>query len=408
MDKTLYVYDASEGTDRFIGCLDSSFIHGKEVFSFSYDPSWLESGRKDLFPEPYLFPFSGRQYAKSGTLFGIFTDSCPDRWGRTLLQRQEALLSQKEKRLPRALNESDYLLGVNDALRMGSLRYKRSLTGPFLSNPSNESIPPLERLALLEDAAFALEEGKENAKELHELLSPGSSLGGARPKANVQTENGELWIAKFPRKDDDYDQSLWEMVAYELAQRLGIEFAPSLLRKDSRYGSTFLTKRFDRDGQKRIPFVSMLALLGKKDGESSSYLEVAEFLRTFSSDSRRDLRELWMRILFNIAIGNTDNHLRNLGMIHGEKGWRLSPDYDANPNPNSRHFALPLFSEDDSLSFSLSQRLAPYLGIKKEQAKADIDLVNTLVTSSWKKIAENVGSKAEEISLLAPAFQEKK
>ena len=146
-------------------------------------------------------------------------------------------------------------IGYNN---MGSLRYKTSLTGPFLSNPSNESIPPLERLALLEDAAFALEEGKENAKELHELLSPGSSLGGARPKANVQTENGELWIAKFPRKDDDYDQSLWEMVAYELAQRLGIEFAPSLLRKDSRYGSTFLTKRFDRDGQKRIPFVSML------------------------------------------------------------------------------------------------------------------------------------------------------
>lgn len=407
MAKKIYVYDGSGEKDALIGTLEAGFIRGEEVFSFAYDPLWLQADTKELLPEPYLYPFSGRQYKDKGELFGVFTDSCPDRWGRLLLQRKEAADAKREQRQPRTLSESDYLLGISDFLRMGSLRYKSDATGPFLSSTDRLAIPPFERIEELEDAALEISSGSNGEHWLKELLSPGSSLGGARPKANVKDKKGDLWIAKFPTKNDDYDISLWEMVAHDLALKISLPFAPAMLKRYSSYGSVFITERFDRKGKKRIPFVSMMALLGKKDGEESSYLEVAEFLRSFSAKSQADLADLWRRIFFNIAIGSNDNHLRNIGMIHDEEGWHLAPVYDANPNPFSLSFALPLTPENDVLSLALLTRLAPYFGLSETQAENEIHSLSAIIGSSWKDIALHYGAKKEEIDRMAPAFRRK-
>ncbi len=341
-EKTIYVYENWRGeAPTLLGRLRCGFVRGQETFSFEYDPAWLTSAESSFSLDPDLALYRGRQYVPlNKQLFGLFSDSCPDRWGRLLMKRKEAIDARKEDRKPRKLTEGDFLLGVYDESRMGALRFSLEEGGEFLSNDKAFATPPWVNLRTLENASIAFENDESglNEKWLRELLAPGSSLGGARPKATVQATDGALWIAKFPSKHDEYNSGAWEKVVHDLARLCGLDVPESKLETFSKTGSTFLVKRFDRNGSRRIHFASAMTLLGKTDGASaadgSSYLDLAAFIRANGASPRQDLVELWKRIVFSMAVSNTDDHLRNHGFLLTPTGWRLAPLYDVNPVPS--------------------------------------------------------------------------
>ena len=299
--KTIYVYECwSAENPLLMGCLYTDTLHGKETCSFEYDSAWLKSHAAQSFLDPELQLYQGRQYAPMNkALFGLFSDSCPDRWGRLLMQRREAILADRENRKPRQLLETDYLLGVQDEARMGALRFSLQPDGPFLACDSAMAAPPWVTLRELEAASLAFEQDEDtlNDRWLRQLLAPGSSLGGARPKATVKDANGNLWIAKFPSHHDEQDTGAWEQVAHELAKACGLLVPESKMERFSSFGSTYLVKRFDRKNNRRIHFSSAMALLGQADGAGaetgSSYLELAEFITAYGASPKEDLAELW-------------------------------------------------------------------------------------------------------------------
>jgi serine/threonine-protein kinase HipA len=394
-----------------LGYLHFDQIRNAEISSFECSDIWLKAGN-DWFLDPDISFFSGRQYPPYGkSVFGMISDSCPDRWGRTLLQRNEARVAALENRQPRHLNESDYLLGVNDASRIGALRFTSEENAVCLADGSAASVPPWVRLRSLEHAANSLEHEDTSHKQLSEdlalLLAPGSSLGGARPKASVQDARGGLWIAKFPSKTDTYDSGLAEYLTYELAEDFGLLVAEAAVDAFSNRGHTFLIKRFDRDGSLRVHFSSAMNLLGLQDGESStagvSYLDVLTLIREHGSSPEEDSLELFKRILFSIAVSNTDDHLRNHGFLLSAQGWRLSPLYDVNPNPNGRGLSLNISEFDNSLSFDLAVAQAAYFGLSENKAKTLVDELKKLV-ASWETRAIRLKMDAATRQTLRPAF----
>ncbi len=299
MTGTIFVYGDRKALNgpSLIGRLNVEMLRGKEVFSFEYDEKWLSTKKNILF-DPDLQFFRG---SSDKPLFGIFTDSCPDRWGRMLLQRNEALNAKKEGRTVRKLNESDFLIGIEDCSRMGALRFKAENDGEFLAVSGENSVPLWTSIRELERAAFLLdsqgEEDRGTERRLRMLLAPGSSLGGARPKASVRNTDGSLWIAKFPSRKDDMDVGCWEMVTHELAAGCSLNVPSAMRKKYSDNGTTFLTKRFDRTSEgQRIHFLSAMTALGKIDGADSeswtSYLDIASFIMQYSSSPSEDLKEL--------------------------------------------------------------------------------------------------------------------
>ena len=337
-EKKIYVFaDFLPFQNELIGTIYVSQTRGKEFYSFEYEQSWLEKGNMMLDPDLQLY--KGRQYINDDkNIFGVFADSCPDRWGKRLMKRREELRAKKAGEKPQKLLESDYLLGVYDEARMGGLRFKTEQNGEFLSNDKEYATPPWTSLRELEQASFAFENDDTDleGKWLKQLIAPGSSLGGARPKASVMAPDGSLWIAKFPSKHDDFNSGAWEMVVHDLAEKCGLNVPEAKIEKFSKLGTTFLVKRFDRVGAQRIHFSSAMTVLGKKDGanatDGSSYLEIVSFLKADGAKPKRDLEELWKRIVFSMAVSNTDDHFRNHGFILSHDGWELSPLYDVNPD----------------------------------------------------------------------------
>ncbi len=409
-DKTIYVYDSfSDDEPLYMGCLFSEVIRGEETFSFCYDRSWLLA-HDGMELDPFLHGYEGRQYLPlDKKQFGVFADSSPDRWGRTLLKRNEAIVAKKENRPAVTLLESDFLLGVNDATRIGGLRFKTDKDGPFLST-SDGSVPPMIRLRELENASIGFENDDELSTNLELLLSPGSSLGGARPKANVVDENGNLWIAKFPSKNDEEDVGAWEYVAHELAVLCGLKTPEAKLCKFSNYGSTYISKRFDRDADKRIHFASAMTILGKEDGESNecSYLDLLEFLLSFGAMPKEDAKELWRRIVFNIAIKNTDDHLRNHGFIWSRKGWILSPAYDINPNPDGSCLSLNIMENSSLLDFNLALDTSFYYGVSRADGEKYIATVVSVVEKNLSIIAKKAGIGDRSIERMCQILTERR
>jgi serine/threonine-protein kinase HipA len=399
----------------FIGTLHSERIRGKEIFSFVYDGDWLKSEHaQQLDPDLQLYP--GIQYLSDTRKinFGLFLDSSPDQWGRLLMQRKEAALAGKELRESRSLYETDYLLGLYDKHRMGALRFKLESSGPFLddstemTSPSTISLRELEQISLkLEDDASI--EDPHYLEWLKMLLAPGSSLGGARPKANVLDNSGNLWIAKFPSRRDNFDVGGWEIVIYELSKAAGINMAESYARKFSSDQHTFITKRFDRThNQERIHFASAMTMLGCKDGDSYqegvSYLEIAEFLIANGANVNDDLKELWRRIVFNICVSNVDDHLRNHGFILTPLGWILSPAYDINPTEHAIGLKLNISENDNSLSLDLAMEVYEYFRLSESEARTIINQVKSAV-SNWRKVAQTYGIRSTEQELKSSAFR---
>lgn len=415
-NRDLFVYIDLEDSDSpvFMGMLHCEMLRGKEVFSFENDPEWLRDRRARVV-DPDLALFVGKQYLPTDkNNFGLFLDSSPDRWGRVLMRRREVIMARNEGRAARTLTEVDYLLGVYDGNRMGALRFKLSPEQDFLDNNKAMATPPWTFIRDLEFASLQLEKDEiENEADyirwLNMLLAPGSSLGGARPKANVLDENGALWIAKFPSGYDTKDMGAWEVVTAKLAQECGIIMADCKADRFSSRQHTFLSKRFDRSEKgKRIHFASAMTLLGYTDGadcaEGVSYLELAEWVTRNCDNVSANLEQLWRRIVFNIAVSNCDDHLRNHGFLLTPKGWTLSPAYDINPDETGMGLKLNISEDDNALDFELAVSVAEYFGLNGKQAEEIFNEVKTSV-SNWQKIASKYGISRSEQELVRNAFR---
>ncbi|MDD4149620.1 MAG: HipA domain-containing protein [Bacteroidales bacterium] len=412
----IYVYAHWKGMEfpHLMGTLYSDRLKGKEIFSFEYDIDWLQNNTSQLL-DPNLQLFSGLHYPnEKQDNFGIFLDSSPDRWGRILMRRRESAFARKDETTEQKLYETDYLLGVFDEHRMGALRFKLNKNGPFLNNNKDLASPPWTSIRELEQISIRLEEDNviddpEYLKWLNMLIAPGTSLGGARPKAGVVDNNGGLWIAKFPIKNDNGDIGAWEIISYELALSAGINMAESKAQKFSSRYHTFLTKRFDRtDKGERIHFSSAMTMLGYTDEQDHtdgvSYLELVEFIQTNGANVAKDLEQLWRRIVFNICISNTDDHLRNHGFILTNTGWILSPAYDINPVETGTGLKLNISEDDNSLDLKLALQVSEYFRLSDKQAKEIIIEVKRAV-SKWKPIANKYGISRLEQELKASAFR---
>jgi len=411
--KSIYVYAHwTELNSPFLmGCLHTQTIRGQEMFSFEFTPDWLKSKSGHIL-DPDLKFYAGRQYAHSAkTNFGIFLDSAPDRWGRQLLRRREAIRARKAGRAVRRLAESDYLLEIHDATRMGAIRFKMDMAGEFISHESDMPVPPWTSLSKLETACRHYEKepntDQDEEKWLDLLLAPGSSLGGARPKANIADDAGNLWIAKFPSRGDVADIAAWEMTVHELARRAGLLLPECRLAKLSRHGCTFLSKRFDRKSGQRIHFASAMTLLGKTDGDNHAtgcgYLDLAQFNTQYGVTPRQDLEELWRRIVFYIATSNTDDHLRNHGFLLTRPGWKLAPAYDMNPSPYGGGLSLNISADDNSPDFDLALSVASQFRLKINKAKTIIKTIKDAV-NRWRVTALKHKIPRREIESMAPAF----
>lgn len=419
MEEMIAVYkdwSANEPPTR-LGTLRARPGRTSEIYDFTLDNGALTDRtllKQTLDPDVGIF--AGPQFPKHGrSMFGVFKDSSPDRWGETLIRRR----FDRKKRaglIPQTarLRQSDYLLGVHDAFRCGALRYKLKPDGPFLDDSEGSAAPPFVRLRELEAASRALEGDANNDNPatdewLRLLLAPGASLGGARPKATVVDPQGRLWIAKFPSVKDRYDVGAWELVLARLAERCGLRTPASNARTFASEEHTFLVRRFDRhESGARIHFASAMTLTGHSDGEDASsgasYLEIAEIIMSQGASPREDLIELWSRIAFNVMVSNTDDHLRNHGfLLTPNAGWRLSQAYDMNPVPGSSGLSLNINESDNALDRDLVRSVAPYFRIKDAQAILTIDRIAHAVRD-WRAIATSVGIKRAEQDDMADAF----
>lgn len=408
----IYVYAHWLGMPepKCMGVLSAQQAKGKKAFSFEYDVSWISSKEQQLL-DPDITWFTGPQYPNGKENFGVFMDSMPDTWGRTLMKRRAAQLSKEAGRPMPVLYDIDFLLGVYDETRMGALRFKLDNDGPFLDNNQGMPTPPWASIRELQHAAEVLEsdeDSEEVKKWLAILMAPGSSLGGARPKANIIDDHGHLWIAKFPSKVDSIDKGAWEYLAYKLALQCGVVMQTSRIEKVAGKFHTFFTKRFDRQLSERIHFASAMTMTGQNEDtikeNPASYLDMAEFIQYNGAQNKHDLQQLWRRIVFHIAISNTDDHLRNHGFILTDTGWILSPAFDINPSVDKEGLALNIDTHNNALDFELAKSVGEYFQLREAEMNTIITEIKTAV-SGWKNVAQEIGISRVEQELMSGAFR---
>jgi serine/threonine-protein kinase HipA len=417
MDIAVYADWVGLATPLRLGWLRARRAAGRDVFEFEFDAAALvHNAIRNLYLDPRLGLFEGRQHPPQGhDTFGAFADASPDRWGR-LLMRRRLERAQRAGQAGKAvrLHESDYLLGVHDTYRSGALRFRLDDAGDFLDNQHGAAAPPFVQLRELEAASLALERDEDNTSAaadqwLRMLIAPGGSLGGARPKASVVDPQGGLWIAKFPSVRDEHDVGAWELVVQTLAKGCGLAVPQSLGRKFASPHHTFLVKRFDRTPLGRLHFASAMTLTGRVDGDDAStgasYLEIARVLIDHGANTAADLRELWSRIVFNMLVSNTDDHMRNHGFILVPgKGWRLSEAFDMNPVPESLGLKLNVSEADNAMDLDLARSVAPYFRVSKKLAD-EIVARSQAVVRQWPKIADSLKVRAREQERMAAAFR---
>jgi serine/threonine-protein kinase HipA len=408
--RSVQVYVDAEGTGGpvLMGRLHAQSSGRQEVFSFEYVPEWLASEAAFAF-DPDLQLLEGAQYpAQSRSNFGIFLDSAPDRWGRLLMQRRENLRARQEERAARRLTEWDYLLGVHDETRLGALRLRPLTGGAFLDSDARMAAPPITSVRELQAASEGLErhideeDHPDYARWLSQLLAPGSSLGGARPKASVRNEAGHLCIAKFPSRADTRDMAAWEMLAHRLAAKCGIQL-PAARLLDT--GDTFLVRRFDRTASgSRRAFVSAMTLTQRRDGEpGASYLELVELLQRQGADTLGDTHQLFRRIVFSILIHNTDDHLRNHGFFVEDRGVRLSPAYDINPSIDRDDLTLAINETETACDVEIARAAHRMYALSLKDADGLIAEVAAAVRT-WREEAEVLRIRRSEQDQMASAF----
>lgn len=400
-------------TPALVGELSYESLRGADSYGFSFAPTWLQTQR-DLFLSADLNNYTGMQYtAADRDIFGCFSDALPDRWGRTLLNRREQLQAQEQRRPLRRLSSFDYLLGIDDYSRMGAFRFKETPDSDFINSDPTLKIPPLTDIRTLEAAGSAIEQSEaHNAlpekKWIAQLIQPGTSLGGARPKASVTDLDGALCVAKFPSRKDDYDVELWEHLCHLLARKAGIEVADTKVLKAIGPYHTLISRRFDRtaDGR-RIHFASAMTLLGLQDGNSAAdghgYLDLVDFIVQHCTAVESNLRELYRRVAFYICVGNSDDHFRNHGFLLTPKGWTLSPAYDINPTLNSSQ-SLLISSVSNQAAFSQLRAAAEDYLLTRETADAILAEVQAALVD-WSTLAAQIGIPRREIAQFADRWQ---
>ncbi len=407
MDRETFVYVDLDGVPHLMGRLWARVRKNKEGATFEYDEAWLQHpARFSLEPALQLGP--GPFHTPADTpMFGAIGDSAPDRWGRALMRRTERRRAEREGGAPRTLQEIDFLLLVDDEARQGALRFAEREGGPFLREEGVKRIPPLVELPALLSAAEHVMEDKDTEEDLRLLFAPGSSLGGARPKASVIEKDGQLAIAKFPRRDDEINTVAWEAVALALAAKAGIPVPAGRVEIVAKK-PVLLLRRFDREGKRRIPFLSAMSMLAARDNEMRSYLEIVDALRQHGAAPKADMEALWRRLVFNILISNTDDHLRNHGFLYaGQEGWRLSPAYDLNPVPvdiKPRILTTAINEDDNTASLALAMEVAEYFDLDEGRAREIAAEVGKSV-SKWRDEAGRHGLTKSEIDRMASAFE---
>ena len=408
--KTLYVYADFDwlAEPMLVGELGYESLRGSDSYAFKFDNDWLRQ-YGSLFLSADINNYPGQQYTQPGRdIFGCFSDALPDRWGRLLLNRREQILATEERRPIRRLSSFDYLIGIDDFSRIGGFRFKTIPDGEFINCDSHLRIPPLADLRSLVTASMEIEKSEEQnrlpeMKWIQQLVHPGSSLGGARPKAGVRGTDGCLYVAKFPSRNDDYDVSLWEHLSHLLAKKAGVNAAETSVISTGEKYHALLSKRFDRtaDGR-RIHFASAMTLLGLTDGSDAQtgngYLDIVDFILQNCCDVENNLRQLYRRVAFNIAIGNTDDHFRNHGFLLTPKGWTLSPAYDMNPTSNEYQSLLINSSTNKSDLNLLLGSSEEYMIGKDEATKIIGEVTNAF--KGWRRMAASLGIAKREMELL--------
>jgi serine/threonine-protein kinase HipA len=405
MSREIFVHIDLKGEAHFVGRLWLHRSKGRERASFEYSSEW-RSSPVHFSLEPALEIGEG-SFHTDKALFGSIGDSAPDRWGRLLMERREARRAKSENRRAHKLHESDYLLMVNDLARQGALRFSESIDGSFLATESDVPIPPMVHLERLLSASDRILACVEMDEDIRDLVDPGASIGGARPKASVFDNEGNLHIAKFPSQNDDWDVELWEFLSFRMAARAGLS-VPEFRLKKILNRNVLLLKRFDRRGQEvRIPFLSAMSMLEASDGDHGSYLDLGEILREYGSSPSEDLVNLWRRMVFNIMISNVDDHLRNHGFLYqGTSGWRLSPVYDLEPTPEYKkprilHTRIDFY--DGTASLDLAYEVAEEFGLDPGRARKIAKEV-AIAVKDWDKEAIRFGAGKDEVERIRSAF----
>jgi serine/threonine-protein kinase HipA len=397
--------DAPElGGERRVGVLRREHGAGKTVASFSHDRDWLDdSAFFQLAPD--IGSWEGEQHFSA--MPGIFSDSAPDRWGRTLMDRREAMAARREDRRSRQLDDFDYLLGVSDGARMGALRFVGE-DGTYLDD-SSFAVPPSTYLRELQAVAREAERGlpktaSDEEKWIRMLIAPGSSLGGTRPKANYLDQDGSMWIAKFPSRDDRLDVGAWEYVMWRLARSAGIDMADAAMHRLDSTQATFATRRFDRRGpdQRRL-YASAMTLSSRRDGDEGGYLDIAMAIRDLGDPGHigADQQQLFRRLVFNVLTANRDDHLRNHGFLRTSMGWRISPAFDVNPDPTKYEHALAVTDGIHEGDLDLVTETADLYAVKKPDEV--IGEVRQALTG-WRKVAKDAGIARDEIDYMGDAL----
>ena len=413
--RKIYVYADFDWlkTAVLVGELGYESLRGTDSYSFCYDHNWLRQ-YSDLYLSADINNYTGLQFTQPDRdIFGCFGDALPDRWGRLLLNRREQIREQEEKRPVRHLSSFDYLMGIDDCSRMGGFRFKESPDGEFINCDTTLRIPPLTDIQVLVAASMEVEKSEErnllpDKKWLLQLVHPGTSLGGARPKAGVLNEEGELCVAKFPSRNDEYDIGLWEHLSHLLAKEAGVEAAETQAIATGEKYHTLLSKRFDRttDGRRKH-FASAMTLLGLTDGcnaqTGNGYLDIVDFILQHCCDVEANLQQLYRRVAFNIAIHNSDDHFRNHGFLLTPKGWTLSPAYDLNPTFND-HQSLLINATTNRSDLQLLLASSEEYMIGKEEATHIIEEVKDGV-SQWRSMAIRIGIAKREMDLFAQVFE---
>ena len=407
--KRLYVFADFDWLKepRLIGELSYESLRGSDSYGFCYNDEWLKD-YGGLFLSDDLNNYPGQQYMTPGKdIFGCFSDALPDRWGRTLINRREQILAKEEKRPVRRLSSFDYLIGIEDFSRMGAFRFKESIDGDYINASEILRIPPLTDIRELIAASSEIEKSEDENKLpemrwITQLVQPGSSLGGTRPKASVIDENKILYIAKFPSRKDDYDVGLWEHFSHLLAKKAGIHAAETRVIFTNDKYHTILSRRFDRkEDDKRIHFASAMTLLGLNDGDNANtghgYLDIVDFILQNCTNVEDNLQELYRRVAFNICIGNTDDHFRNHGFLLTAKGWTLSPAYDMNPTLNEYQSLLVSSTSNKAELSILLDTCEDYMLNRKIAEKIISEVIE--VVKRWREIATRLSISKREMEL---------
>ena len=415
--KKLYVFADFDWLKepRLVGELSYESLRGSDSYGFCYSNEWLKD-YGSLFLSDDLNNYTGQQYtAPDKDIFGCFSDALPDRWGRTLINRREQILAKDEKRPVRRLSSFDYLIGIEDFSRMGGFRFKESMDGDYINASETLRIPPLTDIRELIAASSEIEKSEEEdqlpeMRWIAQLVQPGSSLGGARPKASVLDENKNLCIAKFPSRKDDYDAGLWEHFSHLLAKKAGINAAETRVISTNDKYHTLLSRRFDRreDG-KRIHFASAMTLLGLNDGANANtgngYLDIVDFIIQNCTNVEDNLKELYRRVAFNICIGNTDDHFRNHGFLLTVKGWSLSPAYDMNPTVNE-YQSLLISTDSNKADLSiLLDGCEDYMLNRKTAENIVLEVVEAV--KKWRELVARLDISEREMDMFAGVLDER-